>query len=259
MGEAAGGASSNPTLSQLQVTIQSAKLTQVGGLFSTRPDPYLELIVDGQPPRKTEVVRKTTTPKWDEHFTVLVTPYSKLELRVLSSNSIRTDTLLGQVTIVLYTLLEENNGKLDSLKKTLELKGEKGKHGEVSLVLHGLEVNLRRYPKKTTNGPRSSVPNGTATTPTTSAPPAAEARSQTTARMPRSTSKSTTNAASRSAVPVPPASTTLSPSTQPAASGGSPALPQNGTDPDEGGELGENTLWYLTVWLVSTVLVARLH
>ena len=29
-------------------SVQSAKLTQVGGLFSTKPDPYLELIVDGQ-------------------------------------------------------------------------------------------------------------------------------------------------------------------------------------------------------------------
>ena len=50
--------------------VQSAKLTAVGGLFSSKPDPYLELVVDGQNPRKTEVVKKTTTPKWDEPFTV---------------------------------------------------------------------------------------------------------------------------------------------------------------------------------------------
>ena len=48
-------------------------------------------------------------------FHRLVTPYSKLELRVLSSNSIRTDTLLGQVTIILYSLLEETNGKCKSV------------------------------------------------------------------------------------------------------------------------------------------------
>ena len=51
-------------------TVQSSKLTSVGGLFSSKPDPYLELIVDSQPPRKTEIAKKTTTPKWDEHFTV---------------------------------------------------------------------------------------------------------------------------------------------------------------------------------------------
>ena len=52
--------------------VHSAKLTAVGGLFSSKPDPYLELVVDGQPPRKTEVVRKNSAPKWDEQFTVWV-------------------------------------------------------------------------------------------------------------------------------------------------------------------------------------------
>ena len=47
---------------------------------------------------------------------------------------------------------------VENLKKTFDLKGDKGRHGEVSLVLHGLEVNLRRYPKKTTNG-KSHIPS----------------------------------------------------------------------------------------------------
>ena len=33
-------------------------------------DPYAELVVDGQPPRKTDVVRKTWEPKWMEDFTM---------------------------------------------------------------------------------------------------------------------------------------------------------------------------------------------
>ncbi|KAK7114006.1 E3 ubiquitin-protein ligase Su(dx)-like isoform X2 [Littorina saxatilis] len=236
MGEAAGGAASNPTLSQLQVTVQSAKLTQVGGLFSTKPDPYLELIVDGQPPRKTEVVRKTTTPKWDEHFTVLVTPYSKLELRVMSSNSIRTDTLLGQVTILLYSLLEENSGKLENLKRTFDLKGEKGKHGEINLILHGLEVNMRRYPKRTTNGPRASVPNGTPA----SSPPASavDARPQNPVRMPRSNSSTSTSApapTNRNSMPVAPAATALAPPP------GNPPPPPPPAVTDGSGAPGENT------------------
>ncbi|XP_076448930.1 NEDD4-like E3 ubiquitin-protein ligase WWP2 [Babylonia areolata] len=237
MGEAAGGASPSP-LSQLQITILSAKLTAVGGLFSSKPDPYLELVVDGQPPRKTEVVKKTTTPKWEEHFTVLVTPYSKLELRVLSSNSIRTDSLVGQVTIILYSLLEENNGKLDNLRRTFDLKGEKGKHGEISVILHGLEVNLRRFPKKTNNGPRSSsIPNGTSNTPTSSSsssttstspegrgagrsPRSGNAAGQASSAPPRPAQPT-----NRHSMPSPPASTALSPSTPPqvAAPPGAPA------------------------------------
>ncbi|KAL8604017.1 hypothetical protein ACOMHN_039061 [Nucella lapillus] len=259
MGEAAGGATSTtPNLSQLQITIHSAKLTGVGGLFSSKPDPYLELVVDGQPPRKTEVVKKATTPKWDEHFTVLVTPYSKLELKVLSSNSIRTDSLLGQVTIIIYSLLEQNNGKLDNLKKTWDLKGEKGKHGEINLTLHGLEVNLRRFPKKPANGPRSSsIPNGTptstsssstSTSTSTSTSPAAgsDSRGARNARGSNNTASQASGAPaptpppprpnpppanSRHVMPLPPASTVLNAATPPEqGSGGSPSVPvaQNG-------------------------------
>jgi len=36
-----------------------------------KPDPYVELCVDGQtPPRKTEVIAKSLSPTWNEHFTV---------------------------------------------------------------------------------------------------------------------------------------------------------------------------------------------
>jgi len=36
-----------------------------------KPDPYIELCVDGQtPPRKTEVIAKSLSPTWNEHFTV---------------------------------------------------------------------------------------------------------------------------------------------------------------------------------------------
>lgn len=218
MGEAAGGAAASSTLSQLEVSIESAKLTSVGGLFSAKPDPYLELVVDGQPPRKTEVLRKTANPKWDESFTVLVTPYSKLDIKVLGSNSIRTDTLLGQASIPLYPLLEETQGKFNRLKKTVDLKGEKGKSGELTFVLNGLQVNLKNYPKKTTNGPRGSVPNGTSTSSPTSQPQG-EGRSG--GRLPRSSSTSSqqSNASSRAAAPVttPAAAPATAPAVAPAA------------------------------------------
>ena len=53
--------------------VSSAKLNSHGGVFSSKADPYLELSVDGQPPRKTEIIKKTWTPTWNEHFTVYVT------------------------------------------------------------------------------------------------------------------------------------------------------------------------------------------
>ena len=44
-----------------------------------------------------------------------MTPYSKLDLKVLSSNSIRTDTVIGHTVLDLHSLLEKQNGKCESL------------------------------------------------------------------------------------------------------------------------------------------------
>ncbi|KAK3589293.1 hypothetical protein CHS0354_026945 [Potamilus streckersoni] len=153
MGEATSASGgSGAQFFQLQVTVASAKLTNTGGIFSSKPDPFLELSVDGQPPRKTEVCKKTVTPKWDEHFTVLVTPYSHLEFKVLSQNTVRNNTLLGQLSVDLYPLLEENQGKCSNLTKTYTLAADgKGKTGDLVITLDGMTVNLAKFPKKTTN------------------------------------------------------------------------------------------------------------
>ena len=41
----------------------------------------------------------------------LVTPYSKLEIKVFSQNTFRADTLVGVSTIELHGILLENRGK----------------------------------------------------------------------------------------------------------------------------------------------------
>lgn len=161
MGEAASAASANPQFSQLKVTVNSAKITGSGGVFSSKPDPFVEICVDSQPSRKTDAQKKTTNPKWDDDFTLLVTPYSRLDVRVQSQNTIRAPTLLGQVSIELYNILLENQGKLNDLTKSFEIKLDaKGKTGEVSLTFNGMDVNMTRFPKRNerrqTNG---QVPN----------------------------------------------------------------------------------------------------
>lgn len=57
-------------LSVLNVTVISAKLHGVGGLFSKPPDVYVELIVDSVTSRKTAVRKKTNAPQWDEQIQV---------------------------------------------------------------------------------------------------------------------------------------------------------------------------------------------
>lgn len=41
-------------------------------LFLAKGDPYAKVVVDSQPPKKTEPARKTWEPIWNESFVVLV-------------------------------------------------------------------------------------------------------------------------------------------------------------------------------------------
>ena len=76
--------SSNPTTSttttfqQIRVNIKCARFTPNGGIFNTKGDIYVEMIIDGHPSRKTEIARKTWSPVWDEKFDILVTPLSRM-------------------------------------------------------------------------------------------------------------------------------------------------------------------------------------
>jgi len=55
----------------VDVLVINATIHQQPGFF--KPDPYVELCVDEQsPPRKTEVIAKSLSPTWNEHFTVSV-------------------------------------------------------------------------------------------------------------------------------------------------------------------------------------------
>ncbi|XP_072014126.1 E3 ubiquitin-protein ligase Itchy-like [Amphiura filiformis] len=153
-------------LSQLQVTIKSAKLKDTGSGFFSKGDPYVEMTVDGQPPRKTEVVKKTWHPSWNEHFTVLVKPDTCLDFKVFNHFAIKSDVPLGHGQVQLLPLLKAHNGKLTNLPFALEIKTEvKGntvKGGDLHLVFDGLCVKadvLARLGVIIQNGP-SSQPNG---------------------------------------------------------------------------------------------------
>lgn len=47
---------------QLAVTLDRADLHTALGLL--KPDPYVEVIADGKPPKKTEIYRSSYHPKW---------------------------------------------------------------------------------------------------------------------------------------------------------------------------------------------------
>ncbi len=50
------------------IKVKGAKFTPHGGIFNTKADIYAEVIIDGNPSRKTEIARKTWSPEWNENF-----------------------------------------------------------------------------------------------------------------------------------------------------------------------------------------------
>lgn len=154
-------------LSQLKFTILKASLKEQPGWF-TKGDPYVKLVVDGkQPSKKTEPARKTWAPEWDEEFTILVTPYSTLELEVSNKFSLKSDVPLGGAKIQLNEVLHSSHGKLENYNLKLNIVQDKNgascQTGVLEVVLDGMSVNMRHFPRRAPQHTPSPAANGPST------------------------------------------------------------------------------------------------
>ncbi|KAI5704573.1 hypothetical protein M8J76_006715 [Diaphorina citri] len=149
----AAGESNVPTagLFQLSITIECAHLRrggQGGGLL--KPNPYIELYVDYKNPKTTRVVKNTYQPKWNEEFTVLVSPYSIILFRLLDHRTFRRDCTIGEKRLNIYGVLAHYNGKCEHLEITLDLMNDSKPDapptpvGELITLLNGLRVDMSR-------------------------------------------------------------------------------------------------------------------
>lgn len=118
-----------------------------------KPSPYVEISVDGNSPRKTETVKNTAQPKWNETFTLLVTPQSKINFVVFDRNNFRKDTPVGEKKVELFQILTHFSGRCDNLELTLDLINENkqsespAKVGELICVFQGLNVDMSKFLK----------------------------------------------------------------------------------------------------------------
>lgn len=143
-------ASARPKFYQLNCKVVSAKLISNAagsGWFSGgKGDHYAEILVDGEPPRRTEVIKKTLEPKWGELFTILVTPYSTIELKVMMKQSVRNDVVVGSAKVKLYDLLSSHSGNLSHVDLKLPIKNiEKGREdtsGDIEVTFDNLKINM---------------------------------------------------------------------------------------------------------------------
>ncbi|KAM4622505.1 E3 ubiquitin-protein ligase Itchy homolog [Discoglossus pictus] len=132
--------------SQLQVTVISAKLKEIRKNWFG-PSPYVEVSVDGQS-KKTETRNNTHSPKWKQHLTVIVTPFSVLNFRVWSHQTLKSDALLGHASLNLQETLRSNNMKFEEAVVSLQLLSDGETVGDLSVCLNGMQVD----PELLTNG-----------------------------------------------------------------------------------------------------------
>uniref|UniRef100_A0A8C0B4P0 E3 ubiquitin-protein ligase n=1 Tax=Buteo japonicus TaxID=224669 RepID=A0A8C0B4P0_9AVES len=135
------------------LTVISAKLKEKNKWFG--PSPYVEVSVDGQS-KKTEKCNNTNSPKWKQHLTVIVTPVSKLNFRVWSHQTLKSDVLLGSAALDIHETLKSNSMKLEQVVVTLHLVGDREPAevvGDLSVCLDGMQVD----PELLTNGDASST------------------------------------------------------------------------------------------------------
>ncbi|EDV94215.1 GH25213 [Drosophila grimshawi] len=140
---------------QLSVTIEEASLRNNGFL---KPNPYVELLVDSKSKRKTDLVKNSYLPKWNEEFTVLITPNSTLHFKVLDHSSFRKDAMLGERVIHLSHILHHYNGQCEFLELTIDLfvtsksDNRQTKSGELVAILNGLKLDMSKVVQLQQNG-----------------------------------------------------------------------------------------------------------
>lgn len=125
------------------LSVEQASLRN-NGIF--KPNPYVELSIDSNAPRKTDIIKHTYLPTWNENFTVCVTPVSEITFRVLDRSSFLKDSLLGERVVHLSQILEHYHGRCDNLELVMDLLGSlkpegRTKSGELVVILNGLKID----------------------------------------------------------------------------------------------------------------------
>ncbi|CAG0891922.1 unnamed protein product [Cyprideis torosa] len=127
---------------QLGVRIEEAGLHNVGyGLRDPRT--YVEIWIDGKFSKKTDIAKGSTNPKYNEDFSILVTPFSRVEFRVKSRGTFTKDTLIGTCTVDIYGSLKKHGGVISQrvLKPSLIRDGARNV-GELRIVVDGMRVEM---------------------------------------------------------------------------------------------------------------------
>ncbi|TGZ69680.1 hypothetical protein CRM22_003589 [Opisthorchis felineus] len=153
-------------LYQLSVTVKhAALLLNSKGLFNKNGDLYIEILVDNVVAYKTKTCLKNWNPTWNETASVVVSPSSKIRIRVFNHFKYRPDILIAAGGIDLFRLLEEYNGVLSDCELKLPLSRGSEHRGSVLLIFD--KLNIRNgdplHSRLRSNGDSATITNGPTT------------------------------------------------------------------------------------------------
>ncbi|XP_037084730.1 E3 ubiquitin-protein ligase Su(dx)-like [Pollicipes pollicipes] len=136
---------------QLSATVVSGKI-RANGFF--KPNPYVEIGVDDNKDRlKTVSVKSTYKPTWNETFTILVKPSSRIQFAVYDHSAIKRDNRLAEAVLDLPDVLHKHDGKLNNVQVHVRLvapgkSAEAACLAELSVLLSGMTVRRELLPSR---------------------------------------------------------------------------------------------------------------
>ena len=155
-----GGSNFQHKYLQVNLTVDNARISHTSGLL--KPNPYTEVIVDGKPPKKTDTCKSSYHPKWQCDLTLVVTPYSKIVFRVYDHSILKKDSLLGDCSLDLYSLLKKHNGKCQNTALALDITKNNSDNGSshigiLHIVLDGINIDIRQISGAVSTSPVMSL------------------------------------------------------------------------------------------------------
>ncbi|CAH8870783.1 unnamed protein product [Trichobilharzia szidati] len=159
-------------LSQLVVTVKCATFSpSCRSLFSKCGDLFAVLLVDNTLVYKTKVCPKTWSPTWNESVSVIASPKSTIQIKILNHFKLGPDVLIAVAAINLFSLLIEYNGVLSKCELRLSLFHGCDYKGSVFVMLDKLRISMQNLEDQNhILGSSSQVSSSTSTSEFTSVP-----------------------------------------------------------------------------------------
>ncbi|KAL5103445.1 E3 ubiquitin-protein ligase Su dx [Taenia crassiceps] len=107
---------------------------------------FVEGFVDDKPAFKTSISVKSWSPSWNHSASVIISPYSSLQFKVIQLVKFGPNTLIGDAHLDVYSILKSNDGKVPCSPLALSVSKRGTLRGTLFVHFGPLEVDLQMIP-----------------------------------------------------------------------------------------------------------------